>query len=154
MRRRDRDTGTQVQLSWHLDYGVQVFVSNDRDFPAEEIAAEYDGRAQVEPRIAELKNAIGIGQIPTQSFDANHAALLLELLTHKLVRRYTAERAPRVMSWRMPWTSRALFRVPGPRTDTRKSRTFHASLVTGSTARGISARFGLEAEPCNETRSE
>lgn len=125
VRRRDRDTGKQVQLWEHLDYGVQVFISNNRDLPAEEIAAEYDGRAQIEPRIAELKNAIGIGKIPTQSFDANHAAFLLKLLTHNLVRRYTAERAPRVMSWRMPWISRALFRVPGRLTRSGRQRYLH-----------------------------
>ncbi|MEB2310427.1 MAG: IS1380 family transposase [Polyangiaceae bacterium] len=125
VRRRDRDTGKQVQLWEHLDYGVQVFISNNSDLPAEDIAHEYDGRAEIEPRIAELKNAIGIGKIPTQSFDANHAVFLLKLLTHNLVRRYTAERAPRVMSWRMPWISRALFRVPGRLTRSGRQRHLH-----------------------------
>ena len=113
VRRRDRDTGQQVQLWPHLDFSVQAFITNDGVSPAETIAAEYDGRAEVEPRIAELKGGVGIGKVPTHSFDANHATLLIKLLSHNLVRRYVHERVPELRSWRTPWITRALFRVPG-----------------------------------------
>jgi hypothetical protein len=113
VRRRDRDSGQQVQLWKHLDYSVQVFITNDLVSAPEDVAATYDGRAEVEPRIAELKGGIGIGKVPTHDFDANHAALQIKLLTHNLVRRYVLECVPELASWRMPWIGRALFRVPG-----------------------------------------
>jgi hypothetical protein len=113
VRRRDRDTGKQVQLWQDLDYTVQVFITNDRDQAAEDIVAEYDGRAEVEPRIAELKNGVGIGKVPSRSFNANHAAFLLKLLTHNLVRRYVLDKKTELSTWRIHWICRALFRVPG-----------------------------------------
>lgn len=113
VRRRDRDTGKQVQLWQDLDYTVQVFITNDRDQAAEDIVAEYDGRAEVEPRIAELKNGVGIGKVPSRGFNANHAALLLKLLTHNLLRRYVFDQKPELSTWRIQWICRALFRIPG-----------------------------------------
>jgi Transposase DDE domain group 1 len=112
VRRSDRDTGKQVQLWQHLEYGVQVFITNDHASDAADVVAEYDGRAEIEPRIAELKNGVGIGKVPTKDFHANHAMLLLEFLTHNLVRRFATEHAPDLV-WRTPWLVRALFRVPG-----------------------------------------
>jgi Transposase DDE domain group 1 len=113
VRRRDRDTGKQVQLWPDLDYTVQVFVTNDRHSEPEVCAAEYDGRAEIEPRIAELKNGIGIGKIPTRDFNANQMMLLIKLLAHNLVRRYVIEHMPKLRAWRGSWLRRALFCVPG-----------------------------------------
>ena len=125
VRRRDRDTGKQVQLWQDLDYTVQVFITNDRGEPAEDIVAEYDGRAEVEPRIAELKNGVGIGKVPSSRFDANHAALLLKLLTHNLVRRYVRAKKAELSTWRIQWICRALFRVPGRLTRSGRQVTLH-----------------------------
>ena len=113
VRRRDRDTGKQVQLWEHLDYTVQVFITNNRQDAAAAIVADYDGRAEVEPRIAELKNGVGIGKVPSRDFNANHAAFLLKLLTHNLMRRYVLDKKSELSAWRMQWLCRALFRVPG-----------------------------------------
>jgi hypothetical protein len=46
-RYRDRDTGKQVQRWQHLDYAVQAFVTNNWQFDAEDIVADYDGRAEI-----------------------------------------------------------------------------------------------------------
>lgn len=109
----DRDTGKQVQLWPDLEYAVQAFVTNNWQFDAADIVADYDGRAEVEPLIAELKNGVAIGKVPSQDFNANHTAFLIKLLTHNLVRRFVRERAPMLKTWRLPWLWRVLLRVPG-----------------------------------------
>jgi len=113
VRRRDRDSGKQVQLWADLDYSATAFVTNDHASAPEQIAAEYDARAEIEPRIAELKNGLGIGKVPTQDFNANHLMLQVKLLAHNLVRRYVSEHVPQLRTWRSPWLTRALFCVPG-----------------------------------------
>ena len=63
VRSRDRDTGRQLYL-WEADpYTVQVFITNDTYSTVDELAQRYDGRAGVEPLIAELKGAYGIGKV-------------------------------------------------------------------------------------------
>jgi Transposase DDE domain group 1 len=109
----ERDSGKQVRLWDDIDYTVQVFVTNDWQFDAEDIVADYDGRAEIEPLIGELKNGLGIGKIPSQDFNANHAAFLLKLITHNLVRRFVRSVAPAFDHWRIPWLWRVLLRVPG-----------------------------------------
>jgi hypothetical protein len=54
MRTRERDNGKQLWSD--LDYTVQAFVTNDWLADAEDIAFEYDGRAEVELAIGELKS--------------------------------------------------------------------------------------------------
>lgn len=112
VRSLERDVGKQVPLWENLDYTVQTFLTDDVHRPAEDIASEYNGRAEVEPVIGELKSALGIGKVPSQSFNANHAAFLVKLLAHNLVRRYVLVAAPAATTWRMPWLRRALFHVP------------------------------------------
>jgi hypothetical protein len=112
VRSLDRDVGKQVQLWPDSDYAVQTYLTNDFDSAPEDIAREYNGRAEVEPIIGELKHALGIGKVPSQSFNANHAAFLMKLLAHNLVRRYARAVLPEPTPWRMPWIRRALFVVP------------------------------------------
>jgi Transposase DDE domain group 1 len=113
MRTRERDNGKQVQLWSDLDYTVQAFVTNDWTTRAEDIAFEYDGRAEVEPAIGELKSGWGIGKIPSQDFHANHAVFLLKLFAHNLMRRFVRWTAPHLSTWRIPWLRRALINIPG-----------------------------------------
>jgi hypothetical protein len=113
MRTRERDNGKQVQLWGELDYTVQAFVTNDWTTAAEEIAFEYDGRAEIEPTIGELKSGWGIGKVPSQDFHANHAVFLLKLLAHNLMRHFVRWTAPHLSSWRVPWLRRALINIPG-----------------------------------------
>jgi hypothetical protein len=105
--------GKQLYLWEEADWTVQAFLTNDFDDDADELAHGYDGRAGVEPLIGDLKGAWAIGKVPSADFDANHAALLLKLLTHNLLRRYVLDQAPALASWRAPWLRRALIVVPG-----------------------------------------
>lgn len=113
VRSRDRENGKQVYLWTDADYTVQAYITNDSVRCAEDIANDYNGRAQIEPVIAELKNGFGIGKVPSATFDANHAMFLIKLLTHNLVRRYVAWCAPHIAYFRIEWMRRALFCVPG-----------------------------------------
>jgi Transposase DDE domain group 1 len=112
VRSLERDIGKQVFLWPDLEYTTHVVLTNDFGRAADDVARDYDGRAEVETIIAELKGALGIGKVPSQVFDANHTAFLLKLLAHNLLRRYARHvEAPR--TWRLPWIRRALFLVPG-----------------------------------------
>lgn len=121
--------GRQLPLFEGADWTVQVFLTN-RVEDADEIAWDYDGRAGIEPHIAELKGAWGIGQASCYSFAANHAALLLKLLAHNLVHRYASTQHPELPRWRTPWLRRTLLRVPGRLSRSGRSR--HLHLPAGS----------------------
>jgi hypothetical protein len=110
---KERDCGKQLYLWEGQDWTVQVFLTNDWHSDADELARAYDARAGIEPLIGDLKGAWGIGKVPSDDFNANHAALLLKLLTHNLLRRYVAHAAPSLATWRAPWIRRALILVPG-----------------------------------------
>jgi hypothetical protein len=107
IRRNDRDTGKQVPL-WDDDFNAHVYLTNDWKTPEFELACEYDDRAGIEPLIADLKGAWGLGKIPSSSFDANHAMLLIKLLAYNLFRDYVAARHAPLARWRTPWCRRAL----------------------------------------------
>jgi hypothetical protein len=121
VRTSERDRGNQLYLWEHLEMSVQVYATNDLSSDADDLAWRYDKRAGIEPLIAELKNAWGIGAIPTQQFDANHAALVLKLLAHNLLRRYAQSCAP-TLRWRTQWARRALILVPGRLVRSGRSR--------------------------------
>lgn len=124
VRSRDRDSGKQIYLWDHLDldYTAQVFLTNDTYSDEDDLAHRYDDRAGIEPLIAEFKSAWGIGKVSSTSFEANHAALLLKLLAHNLLRRYVAEHMPALRSWRAPWIRRAVILVPGRMTRSGRRR--------------------------------
>jgi hypothetical protein len=113
VRSRDRDSGKHIYLWEDMDYTAQVFLTNDVYSDEDEIAHRYDKRAGIEPLIGEFKSAWGIGKAATKSFEANHAALLLKLLAHNLLRRYVNEKIPALRLWRAPWIRRAVILVPG-----------------------------------------
>ena len=113
VRSRERENGKMIYLWEDYDYTVQVFLTNDFGADEDEIAHRYDKRAGIEPLIGEWKSAWGIGKVPSTNFNANHAALLLKLLAHNLLRRYVEEHVPALRSWRAPWIRRAVILVPG-----------------------------------------
>jgi hypothetical protein len=113
LRTREDTHGGQTFLWDGLEYTVKAFITCDYETFADDIIREYDDRAGIEPMIAELKNCWGIGKVPSQSFEANHAMLLLKLLTANLVRRYVLAKAPELSQWRVDWIRRVLFCVPG-----------------------------------------
>lgn len=112
VRVRDSDYGKQSTL-WDLGWSVQAYITNDEHADAEQIAHEYNARAEIEPIIAELKNGWGIGKVPSQVFAANHALFLVKLLAHNLMRRFVRWVAPELAQWRTPWLRRTLMLIPG-----------------------------------------
>jgi hypothetical protein len=113
VRSLEHDTGKQVYLWPECDLTVQAYITNDKLADPNDIAFEYNGRAEVEPAIAELKNGWGIGKIPSDLFCANHTLFLLKLLAHNLIRAFVRWAAPHLASWRMPWLRRVLINIPG-----------------------------------------
>lgn len=113
VRTRDRDSGRRIYLWEDNDYTVQVFLTNDTHSDEDDVARRYDKRAGIEPLIAEFKTAWGIGKVSSANFEANHATLLLKLLTNNLLRRYVNKHMPRLRSWRALWIRRAVILVPG-----------------------------------------
>lgn len=114
MRTRGDRSGKQIFLWQDLDFTTQVFLTNDRDIAAEDLAFEYNARAGIEPVIGELKSAWGLGKVPSQIFEADHAAMLIKLLAYNLMRRYAvASCPPELHGWRSSWLRRALIWTPG-----------------------------------------
>lgn len=136
VRSRERETGRQLYLWDNNDYTVEVFLTNDWHSDIVDLAHRYHGRAGIEPLIAELKGAYGIGDAPSNAFAANHAALLLKMLVHNLMRRFVAARLPALRSWRAPWLRRVLLCIPGRLTRHGRSRTLR--LTPGSALYSLS----------------
>lgn len=114
LRTKEPGAGKQFLLWPDEDYAVNVYLTNSAE-PAEGVAKRYQGRAGIEPLIAEWKNGWGIGDVPSWGFKANHAAFLIKLLAHNLMRRFARAVAPRLAGakWRVDWLRRALINVAG-----------------------------------------
>lgn len=124
VRTNERDS-RQLALWSGVDLdSVHVFIASRPD-DADAIVWDYDGRAGIEPLIAELKGAWGIGDVSSWQFEANHAALLLKALGHNLVRAWVRSKHAPLRSWRMHWIRRALIRVPGRMTRSGRRRALH-----------------------------
>jgi hypothetical protein len=113
VRTLEQTSGKQVQLWDNLNYTVKIYLTNDWSHDGDWLARDYEGRAGIEPLIGEFKHHLSIGAVPTDSFNANHAMLLLKLLTYNLLRRFVCEVAPRYGAWQLPWLRAALLCVPG-----------------------------------------
>ena len=113
VRTRDRNSGEEVFLWDDIDMSVQIFITNEWVEAPEDVAHRYNRRAGIEPLIGELKHSWGIGKVPSQVFEANHAMLLLKVLAYNLMRRYVRALFPDLQSWRAAWLRRALICIPG-----------------------------------------
>jgi hypothetical protein len=105
--------GKQIAMWERSEWAVQAWVTNALTWPSDEVSDTYRGRAGIEPRIAELKGAWGLGKMPTQDFDANHALMLVKVLAYNLLRRFVESVAPALSRWDTTWIRRALIQVPG-----------------------------------------
>ena len=112
VRTLEKTTGKQVQLWDDQDFTLKVYLTNDFDNDGDWLARDYEGRAGIEPLIGEFKHHLGIGAVPTDSLNANHAMLLVKLLTYNLLRRFVYRRAPHLAPWQLPWLRAALLCVP------------------------------------------
>jgi hypothetical protein len=113
LRSTERCGGQKLRLWDNPDEGTQFYVTNDWQPAPEEIPREYDGRAEIETIIRDLKHALALGKVPSAAFDANHAMFLLKILSHNLLRRYALHMKPRCSHWRTPWLRRLLIVRPG-----------------------------------------
>jgi hypothetical protein len=112
-RTREHTSGRQTALWEGADWTTQVFLTNDPSIDPADVPFEYNGRASIEPLIAELKGAWAIGKIPSETFLANHAMFLIKLLAHNLLRRYVRHtRLASVQTWRASWLRRVLLCIP------------------------------------------
>ena len=111
MRTTESNSG-QAALWDDLDYSVHVYVTSDWLRDIDDLARFYDDRAGIEPLIAELKNAFGIGKASTSDFNANEAAFLLKLLAYNLMRRWVVAHHLKASQWRAAWIRRALITIP------------------------------------------
>ena len=112
VRSRTRRSGHQTGLWEDLDYSVQFYGTNDSVHDADELAQRYDRRAGIEPVIAELKGALAIGKISTDTFDANEAGFLLKLLAFNLLHRWVQHLPPAIRTWRATWIRRVWVLIP------------------------------------------
>jgi hypothetical protein len=112
VRTNERESGKQVQLWDDLDFSTHVYVTNDLTRDIDELARLYDDRAAIEPLIAELKNAFGIGKVSTSDFNANEAAFLIKLLAYNVMRRWAMHTCKSISHWRASWIRRAAICVP------------------------------------------
>jgi len=78
------EPSSQLQLFPAAPYGYQVLVSNLR-FRPETVWRLYNGRANAENLIKEIKAEFHLAKIPTRSFAANRAYFHLLLLAYNLV---------------------------------------------------------------------
>lgn len=113
IRSSERENGKQLYLWNDLDYTVQCWLTNNWAISIDEIAHTYNDRAGIEPLIAELKNGWWIGKAPSAVFEANHAAFLLKLIAHNLLKRFVLARYPALSKWRTSWSRRVLIQRPG-----------------------------------------
>jgi DDE family transposase len=112
-RTREHTSGRQTALWADADWTTQVFLTNDPAIEPADVPFEYNGRASIEPLIAELKGAWAMGKIPSETFVANHAMFLIKLLAHNLLRRFIRHtRLAPVQTWRADWIRRVLLCVP------------------------------------------
>ncbi len=112
LRSREPGAGRQMTLWEGLDWSVKLYLTNSPEAP-QDVAARYEGRAGIEPLIAEWKNGWGMDNVPCFGFQANHAALLLKMLSHNLMRRFVRAVSPELVKWRIAWVRRALINVAG-----------------------------------------
>lgn len=123
VRSRERH-GKQLHLFDDADWTFQVFLTNRVD-DADDIARDYDQRAGIEPLIAELKGSWGIGHASSYGFAANHAVLLLKLLTYNLFNLHVGQQYPMLSKWRTSWQRRTLITVPGRISRSGRRRALH-----------------------------
>lgn len=112
VRSRERK-GKECDLWPEQEMTVQAVLTNDLTTPAEDILPAYDGRAQVEPAIADGKGAWGWEHVSSRSFVANEALWQLKLLASNVLRTMAFAHAPAVAKrWRTPWLRALLLLRP------------------------------------------
>ena len=84
LRRRERDDCAEAWLLKEPGYTYRVLVTNRAESPAQ-LWEEYDGRAQVELRLRELKDDLNADGFALQSFFGSEAAFLSIICLYNLL---------------------------------------------------------------------
>jgi hypothetical protein len=70
------------------DYRYDAVVTNDMNMPTDYVFTHYNGRANIENSIKELKYDYKLGCIVTQSFDVNDVITQATLMAHVLIQHF------------------------------------------------------------------
>jgi len=96
------------------NYRYDCIATNDLSTSEEEVFLFYNGRANIENNIKELKQDYQLGKIVTESFNANDVITQLTMLTYMLVRHFQSEVLPEKMQRMQLSTLRNhVFNIPG-----------------------------------------
>lgn len=104
----------QLMLGEGAEYRFDCLASNDLTMDDDKAFDFYNGRANIENNIKELKQDYLLGKIVTDSFDANDVITQLTMLTYLLMRHFQNEVLPKPMQRMQLSTLRTkLFNIPG-----------------------------------------
>jgi len=112
--KRTRLTSSQASLFEALEYRYDCVATNDFAISEDEVFLVYNGRAQIENGIKELKEDYQLGRIVTDSFDANDVITQVSLMAYTILQVFKSEVLPPKMSRNRLSTLRThVFHVPG-----------------------------------------
>lgn len=111
--KRTRKKQMQLSLLDATEYSYDALASNDMTISEREAYAFYNARANIENNIRELKNDYALGEIVTESFDANDAITQTTLLAYLLVSHFKRKLLPPQMQRSQLRTVRTyVFNIP------------------------------------------
>lgn len=106
--------GGQLSLGAGANYRFDCLATNELTIDDPKAFEFYNGRANIENNIKELKQDYHLGKIVTDSFDANDVITQLTMLTYLLMRHFQNEVLPQKMQRMQLSTLRTqLFNIPG-----------------------------------------
>lgn len=104
----------QLMLGEEAQHRFDCLATNDLTIEDDKAFDFYNGRANIENNIKELKQDYQLGKIVTDSFDANDVITQLTILTYLLMRHFQNEVLPQNMQKMQLSTLRTkLFNIPG-----------------------------------------
>jgi len=116
------ENGGQLSLGEIASYKYSALATSKLSIDEEEAFSFYNGRANIENNIRELKNDYQLGKIVTNDFNANDVITQVTMLTYMLMRHFQSEFLPEKMKKHVLSTLRShVFNIPAVfRTGQRK----------------------------------
>lgn len=104
----------QLSFSSLPEYDYDCIATNDTISRESEVYTYYNGRANVENNIRELKNGYALGQIITSDFDANDVSTQITIFGYLLMSHFKRKVLPDKMQRNQLSTLRwSVFNIPG-----------------------------------------
>jgi hypothetical protein len=104
----------QLMLGEEAQYRFDCLATNDLVIDEIKAFDFYNGRANIENNIKELKQDYQLGKIVTDSFDANDVITQLSMLTYLLMRHFQNECLPQnIQKMQLSTLRTKLFNIPG-----------------------------------------